>query len=128
MRGLEGRQEVNPSLLLRDTRPLLQKFMDTFTDPFNVAVILVTLGGGSFVLPVLSDLFFLIGIIIFAISLTRKHMLPFRMPKVANVKDYNDYKPGQNKPNVARGIAFLVMIAKATKNCGFIMKTCVPMY
>ncbi len=28
------------------------------------------------------------------------------MPKIARVKDYNDMKPGLNKPNLARGIAY----------------------
>jgi intracellular multiplication protein IcmO len=33
-------------------------------------------------------------------------MLPFRLPKIANVKDFNDLKPGIKTPNMSRGIAF----------------------
>ncbi|WP_262055427.1 type IVB secretion system protein IcmO/DotL, partial [Legionella pneumophila] len=32
--------------------------------------------------------------------------LPFRLPQISRAKDYNDLKPGINKPNIARGITF----------------------
>jgi len=33
-------------------------------------------------------------------------MLPFRLPQIAHVPDYNDLKPGIKTPNMSRGIAF----------------------
>lgn len=32
--------------------------------------------------------------------------MPFRLPQISRAKDYNDLKPGINKPNIARGITF----------------------
>ncbi|MBS0359402.1 MAG: TraM recognition domain-containing protein [Proteobacteria bacterium] len=105
-RGLESRQEVDPNLLLRDTRPLLQRVTDFFSNRTNTAIVLVALCAAIFLLPVASDWIFLLGAIFFAYSYTRPLMLPFRMPKCSGATDYNDISPGTNKPNKARGITY----------------------
>ncbi|MFT4058654.1 MAG: TraM recognition domain-containing protein [Legionella sp.] len=106
MRGIESRHELDPTLLLRDTRTLTQRLADFCADPTNISVILVTLAAMSYYLSEAVTLFMSVGAGIFLYCVTRKQKLPFRLPLIARVKDYNDMKPGINKPNVARGIAF----------------------
>lgn len=106
LRGLEGRQEIDPGLLLRDTRPMLQRIYEFSTEPVNATILLSSLVIAPFFLPAAADLIFLLGITIFITSFFRKRFLPFRTPKVANTKDYNDYKPGSKTPNISRGIAY----------------------
>ena len=104
LRGIERRHEVDPGLLLRDTRTLTQRIFDFFADPTNVAIMLITLGLSAIFFPSIADLLFIIGIICFLYSLKRHHTLPFRLPLRAHMKDYNDIQPGSHKPSMARGI------------------------
>ncbi|GAB4392280.1 MAG: type IVB secretion system protein IcmO/DotL [Gammaproteobacteria bacterium] len=106
MRGIENRQEINPQLLLRDTRTIGQKIHDFFENPSYVTILLVALGCIAFLAPSIADLMLIIGISTFFYTYTRKLTLPFRLPQRANVKDFNDLKPSSTKPNMARGIAF----------------------
>ncbi|MFJ1268937.1 TraM recognition domain-containing protein [Legionella lytica] len=106
MRGIDSRHELDPTLLLRDTRTLTQRMADFFGDPTNVSIILFSLAAASFYISEVATLLLIIGGGTFAYSYTRKQKLPFRLPLISRVKDYNDLKPGINKPNTARGIAF----------------------
>ena len=106
MRGIESRHEIDPTLLLRDTRTIGQRVSDFFADPSNVSIVLFTLASACYLLPEAALLLFVMGLGCFLYAFTRKQMLPFRLPKVAQVKDYNDLKPGIKLPNVARGIAY----------------------
>ncbi len=106
MRGIDSKHELDPTLLLRDTRTLTQRISDAFSDPTNISIILFTLAAMSYYFSEAATLLMLIGGGSFIYSFTRKQKLPFRLPLIARVKDYNDMKPGINKPNTARGIAF----------------------
>ncbi|MBN9230712.1 MAG: TraM recognition domain-containing protein [Legionella sp.] len=106
MRGIDSRHELDPTLLLRDTRTFTQRLGDFFGDPTNISIILFTLAAMSYYFSEAATFLMLIGGICFLFSYTRKQKLPFRLPLIAKVKDYNDMKPGMNKPNMARGIAF----------------------
>ncbi|KTC66539.1 protein IcmO (DotL) [Legionella adelaidensis] len=106
MRGIDSRNEIDPSLLLRDTRTLGQRFSDFFSNPTNISIVLVALAALSYYISQLSTLLLFIGLSSFTFTYTRKQKLPFRLPKISRVKDYNDLKPGIKKPNMARGIAF----------------------
>lgn len=105
LRGLTRKNEQDPQKLLRDTRSSGQRFVDFFKDPFNVTVTLVSLGAACFVFAGVADLIFIIGIIIFCYTITRKHKLPFRMPQSSGMFDHNDPAPGSTKPRKARGIS-----------------------
>lgn len=48
MRGIESRHELDPTLLLRDTRTLTQRLADFFADPTNIAIVLFTLSAMSY--------------------------------------------------------------------------------
>jgi intracellular multiplication protein IcmO len=103
-RGLEQKHEQDPRKLLRDTRTLGQRFFDFFKNPQGVTILLVGFASGSFFIPSVADIVFLLGILSFFYTVTRKTSLPFRMPQRANRLDYNDLLPGSNKPRKARGI------------------------
>ena len=106
MRGIDSRHEIDPEMLLRDTRSLGQRAADFFSNPVVSALVLTILSIGSYYLWPAVDFLFLFGCICFVYSITRKQILPFRLPKTAQIKDHNDLKPGIKKPNIARGIAY----------------------
>lgn len=105
-RGIDSRNEIDPTLLLRDTRPIGKRIGEFFSKPVNTAITIFSLAVTAYFFPVGSFLVLIIGGSLFIYSYTRKQKLPFRMPKIAGVKDYNDLKPGIKLPNMARGIAF----------------------
>lgn len=106
MRGIDSRNELDPSLLLRDTRTLGQRLGDFFSDPTNISISLFSMAGITFYFSEAATLILLIGIGLFLYCYTRERKLPFRLPLISRAKDYNDLKPGIQKPNIARGIAF----------------------
>lgn len=107
LRGLEQRHEQDPTKLLRDTRTLGQRFFDFFKEPISVAAVLLSMGFAVLIFPGLADITLLVGLWMFIYSYTRKITLPFRLPQRSKMLDYNDPKPGSNKPQKGRGIAFL---------------------
>ncbi len=106
MRGIEQRHEIDPTQLLRDTRTLGKRISDFFSKPANISVVIFSLMVIAYVVPEVAFLMLVIGSISFAYTFSRKQKLPFRLPKVAHAKDYNDLKPGIKTPNISRGIAF----------------------
>lgn len=107
LRGLETRHEQAPQQLIRDTRPLSQRFLDFLRDPQSSSIILIVLAVGGVVLPSIVDILFLFGMIVFLLAIFNHKALPFRMPQRAKRLDYNDPIPGSNKPRMARGICFI---------------------
>jgi len=105
-RGLNEEQEQNQHHIIRDTRPLSKRIVDTMKNPRAVAIALVALSLVSILFGYLSEISFILGVFGFVFCLTRKSTLPFRMPKTAHCKDYNDINVGTQKPNDARGIYF----------------------
>ncbi|AHE67906.1 TraM recognition domain-containing protein [Legionella oakridgensis] len=106
MRGIDSRSEIDPTQLLRDTRTVGQRISDFFSNPTNISIVLLSLAVCAYYISEAAILLFMIGFFCFLFAFTRKQTLPFRLPKIARVKDYNDLKPGIQTPNLARGIAF----------------------
>ncbi|HAU2262938.1 TPA: type IV secretion system DNA-binding domain-containing protein, partial [Legionella pneumophila] len=106
MRGIDSRHELDPTLLLRDTRTFTQRLADFFADPTNISIVLISLAAVSYYFSEAATFLLIMGGIFFLYSYTRKQKLPFRLPQISRAKDYNDLKPGINKPNIARGITF----------------------
>lgn len=119
MRGIDSRNELDPTKLLRDTRTIGMRIADFCGKPTNVAIFMIVLSGAAYILPEAASLLFLIGISFFIYGFTRKKMLPFRLPQVAHVKDFNDLKPGIKTPNMARGIAFFGNEIKSNEELWF---------
>jgi intracellular multiplication protein IcmO len=105
-RGLEQEQEQPSSLLIRDVRPMGQKVADFFKNPVSVSIVLITFCITSFIIPALADLLLVIGTICFLVTCSQRQILPFRLPKRAGIKDYNNPLPGSNKPGPAAGIYY----------------------
>ena len=106
IRGLEERQELQPQLLLRDTRTLGMKFIDFFKDPVNSAILMIAFALAAFFFAPMTEFIALVGFVLFLYAYTRHFSLPFRMPQRSNAYDQNDPLPGSTKPRKARGIAF----------------------
>lgn len=106
MRGIDSRHEIDPTMLLRDTRTFGKRMADFFSDPTNITIVLFSIAAMAFYFSEIASYLFILGLIFFLYSFSRRQKLPFRLPKIAQVKDYNDLKPGLGTPNTARGIAF----------------------
>ena len=106
MRGIQARHEVDPSKLLRDTRTFGQRVTDFFSKPLNASLFIVAITLICFYFSSLATPLFFVGLLSFFYASSKKQILPFRLPQVAKVKDYNDLIPGIKRPNMARGIAY----------------------
>lgn len=106
LRGLEKQQEQAAKFLLRDTRPLFQRMVDFFKDPFNMTFTIIGCGIVGFVFPAIVDICALIGISFYAYTFFERYTLPYRLPKFSNMLDYNDLAPGTHKPRKAAGIYY----------------------
>ena len=105
MRGIDSRNEIDPTLLLRDTRTVGQRAGDFFTNPSSAAMVLIVFAALGFYLSEATLLILIAGGLTFAYSYTRKQKLPFRLPKIAQIKDF----------------PFLVMILRPMKSFGLPM-------
>jgi intracellular multiplication protein IcmO len=105
-RGLDERQEQSTQSMVRDTRTLGMRIADFYKDRTNTCVVLLMLSLSCFLLGAFSEVFVFFGTIMMLYCLTRKSMLPFRMPMRSGVMDYNDLIPGTNKPKKASGIYY----------------------
>lgn len=106
IRGLDSRQEQGARQLARDTRPLGVRFAEALAKPEVMFVVCVTSMVTMFFYPLLTDLLAFVCTCLFIFSVTRVNTLPFRIPRSAHLKDYNDPIPGTNKPKIGEGIAF----------------------
>lgn len=105
-RGLDQQHELDPRLLLRDTRTIGRRIVDFFRKPVYVGIMLVTFSALCFIMPGLADILAVIGLSCFFFSYVQRLTLPFRMPRRSGLLDYNDPLPGSRKPRSARGICF----------------------
>ena len=106
MRGIDSSREVDPQKLLRDTRTYGERIADFFRKPINSSIFLMGIASTIFFAPGVSILGLFIGFIIYFYAANQKQKLPFRLPKVSGLRDFNDLKPGIKTPYSARGIAF----------------------
>ena len=103
-RGLTATQEQDHSRAIRDTRTIGMRISAALQNPHATAIVVVLFGMFAFMLPGFADLWFIVALCVFLFCITRRAKLPFRMPQHSGVDDYNDIKPGSNKPNKASGI------------------------
>ncbi|MBN9287050.1 MAG: phosphoesterase [Gammaproteobacteria bacterium 39-13] len=106
LRGLEEKHEHGAREMARDTRPLGERVSEFFSNPLYVACMLGTAAGTIIAVPATADLMGFFGLCIFLFAYTRKVTLPFKMPLISKLPDYNDTIPGTNKPKKGQGIAF----------------------
>lgn len=106
LRGLEEKHEKKSQHLIRDTRTFMQRVIDFFRDAQGVSVFLAILALLCFMIPAFSDFILMGAITAFIWCRSFQASLPFRLPASSQLLDYNDPKPGSNKPRKAQGLAF----------------------
>ena len=106
IRGLDSKHEHAAQKVARDTRPLGERFAEFLSMPATTFVLSGTGIATSFIFPIIADLTFFICACLFLFAYTRKHTLPFRLPRSSNTFDYNDLIPGTARPKKAGGISF----------------------
>lgn len=119
MRGIDSRNEIDPSRLLRDTRSIGQRVSDFFSQPKNVIIFFAAFTVVVVYVPEISVFALLICSGMFWFAMTRKHALPFRLPKISKTEDFNDLKPGVKSPYMARGITYFGNEKKTNKELWF---------
>jgi intracellular multiplication protein IcmO len=105
-RGIDVQRELDPQKLLRDTRSFGEKSADFFRKPINSALVIFAAAMTMYFMPAACFWIMLFGIFLFFYSFGQKQKLPFRLPQVSKLQDFNDLKPGIKTPYNARGIAF----------------------
>ena len=103
-RGLDASHEQDQTQIIRDTRRLGEKIGDFLKKPRHVAIMFLCFGVFVWLVPALADIMLIVSFFIFAYSISRKTVLPFRLPQRSKALDRNDPAPGSNKPRKARGI------------------------
>lgn len=119
IRGIDARNEIDPTQLLRDTRTFGKRVSDFFSNSLNLTIVLSSLGILGIYFPQMLLITLVTGSLLFLYGYTRKHVLPFRLPQVAHTKDYNDLKPGIHTPNMSRGITFFGNDRKTSEELWF---------
>lgn len=119
MRGLDSNQEQKTSALIRDVRPLSQKFADMFDKPATVSVLIVSTALATLVVPYIADLLIILNMGFIAFTVTRKTKLPFRLPKFSGSKDHGNLSPATGKPKQADGIYYFGNEKKDNKELWF---------
>jgi len=105
-RGLNEQHEHNQHHVLRDTRPLSRRVADFFKHPAGTAGFMMACAIVSIFTGILSEVMLILGLSAFTYCVTRKAILPFRLPMRSQQPDYNDPMPGSGKPSKAGGIYF----------------------
>ncbi len=106
IRGLDAKQEQSARQLARDTRPLGVRAGEALAKPELFLLLSATLMCSTYFYPLMADIIAVFCTCLFIFSVTRENALPFRIPRSAHLKDYNDPIPGSNKPKMGEGIAF----------------------
>ncbi|NBV28272.1 phosphoesterase [bacterium] len=105
-RGIDEKSEHSARQMTRDTRPLGTRLADWLCEPTTCFTIISILGIAGFITPIGIEIYFLLLVGLNIFYLTRHTSLPFKIPKVARIPDYNDCIPGTNTPKLSAGITF----------------------
>ena len=105
-RGIQGSQEINPSVTWRDSRTGKQKFQEFLISSQGFLTVLGGLGVCMFMFPSIVELWLLLAW--WAISFVSKQelRLPFRIPQTSGLLDPGQPDPGSGLPMKAEGITF----------------------
>lgn len=107
IRGIERKQEVKSGTEWRDLRTRSEKFRDWITDGDGILQMAVMIVAVMAVFPVVAELLFVGGMLLFWWISRLQFSLPFRLPSAENLLDPNDIDLATKKPGKASGIAFL---------------------
>jgi intracellular multiplication protein IcmO len=106
IRGLDEQHEHGSQMVVRDTRPLGVRFAQFLCNPVVGLTVLFSSIAVSWIFPAYTDLLLLVCLCMSGFVMSRKFMLPFKLPESSKHLDHNDLVPGGIKPGKAKGIAF----------------------
>ncbi len=106
IRGIDEQHEHAALMVARDTRPIGVRFAQFISNPVVSFTFSFSAIAMSWISPQYADLMLIAGSSLSAFVLTRKHILPVKLPQSANTKDHNDPIPGGMIPNKSSGISF----------------------
>ena len=105
-RGISTNQEFRSSAAARDIRPMWKQIYDACVSYIGAPIAIIVLCVAMFTLPELDDLFFILCILIFWLSMWKFKTLPFKLPAFSHKLDPNDLNPGTGKPMKSSGLYF----------------------
>lgn len=114
-RGVTDEQIRNPSMDFRDVRPVLTKFVDWLKIPQNMVTLIIVFAGVAFLYPAIADFMALLAVPFVFWALTRKEVVPLKMPIQEKVLDANQPHPSHGRPTPGKGIFFLGNDINTTK-------------
>ncbi|MBK2124406.1 type IV secretory system conjugative DNA transfer family protein, partial [Fangia hongkongensis] len=103
-RGLNKSQEAKPSESVRDTRALIFVFYDLMSSRTGSIILLLLLMVLIYFLPLVSDLLFVLILVIFWNAFWQVPKLPFRLPIGSRYPDFSDSNHHSKKAKEAKGI------------------------
>lgn len=105
-RGIEKHHEVKLSYMVRDVRPIRIVAWEFIRSQFGGSVLIALIVLMSFLFPKLSDLFFLIIVLVFVLNIFQTISLPAKMPITAPELDPNNPRPDNGKAGKSEGIYY----------------------
>lgn len=90
MRGIDSRHELDPTLLLRDTRTFTQRLADFFADPTNISIVLISLAAVSYYFSEAATFLLIMGAYFFFIAIPESKSchfdcLKFRVRRITTI-------------------------------------------
>ncbi|MBO1360154.1 TraM recognition domain-containing protein [Acetobacter sacchari] len=104
--GPQSHQQIRRGATYRDTRPLLDRFVEEMRTSTSGFVLFV-LAGVSWLAPAVIGLTLPLAILVTIWVVTRRPVLPFHMPRYSGLADEHDLDPETRKPKKAGGIVYL---------------------
>ncbi|MCX7122844.1 MAG: type IV secretion system DNA-binding domain-containing protein [Gammaproteobacteria bacterium] len=105
-RGVLKSQEFKTKDAVRDLRPFWIQARDLIKGRYGAIGFIGVMALCMFFMPMLTDLFFVLALIVFWYSTFTFVELPYKMPAYSNLLDRNDPLPGSKNPGPAAGIYY----------------------
>jgi len=109
IRGLEDAELRSQREFIRDPRPIWRQMLSLLNSREAGVFAVVSCGVAPFLLPALTNVFLLVGLLTFAARMfsVRYSRLPFRLPASSEKTDYSDPKPGRRGFDKAGGVFYV---------------------
>jgi intracellular multiplication protein IcmO len=105
--GAVQKNEIKGEGITRDTRGLLQRFLDSLRVPTNMMTFVLSFAVVSFIFPGVADICLLFAALLTFISLRRAETAPLKLPIQSGLLDSHERSPATGKAQKSGGIFFL---------------------
>ena len=86
IRGIDEQHEHAAQMIARDTRPLGVRFAQFLCNPAVNLVVSFSAITMVWICPQYADIIFTLGLLLSTFALTRKYILPFKLPQSSNLR------------------------------------------